>query len=112
MGAYVLLTVFLFQRGASESKDPETVTDSLLELKDDVTSEIDHYLGVVPSMANRKEYLVFLAASLLLSLGILLLLGYIYLWPLRPGRHTIHWVATSCAGGPDVQDITYELTIR
>jgi len=66
----------------SESKDPETVTDSLLELKDDVTSEIDHYLGVVPSMANRKEYLVFLAASLLLSLGILLLLGYIYLWPL------------------------------
>ncbi len=66
----------------SESKDPETVTDSLLELKDDVTSEIDHYLGVVPSMANRKEYLVFLAASFLVSLSILLFLGYIYLWPL------------------------------
>jgi len=33
-------------------------------------------------MTNRKEYLVFLAASILVSLGILVTLGYIYLWPL------------------------------
>jgi uncharacterized membrane protein YdjX (TVP38/TMEM64 family) len=66
----------------STSKDPDSVTDSLLELKDDVTSGINHYLGVVPSMVDRREYLVFLAASLLVSLGILLFLGYIYLWPL------------------------------
>jgi uncharacterized membrane protein YdjX (TVP38/TMEM64 family) len=32
-------------------------------------------------MANRGEYLFFLAASILVSLGIFSTLGYIYLWP-------------------------------
>lgn len=64
-----------------DSKDPDSVTDSLFQLKDDVTSGIKRHLGVVPSMANHREYLVFLGAAILVSLGILLFLGYIYLWP-------------------------------
>jgi uncharacterized membrane protein YdjX (TVP38/TMEM64 family) len=32
-------------------------------------------------MTDRKEYLIFLAASILVSLGILAMLGYVYLWP-------------------------------
>lgn len=66
----------------SASKDPDSVTESLIQLEDDVTSGINQYLGVTPSIANRKEYLAFLTASILVSLGILSFLGYIYLWPL------------------------------
>ena len=33
-------------------------------------------------MANRREYFIFLAASILVCLGILAILGYVYLWPL------------------------------
>jgi uncharacterized membrane protein YdjX (TVP38/TMEM64 family) len=40
-------------------------------------------------MANRREYLIFLAASLLVCLGILSLLGYIYLWPLLKPYYAI-----------------------
>jgi uncharacterized membrane protein YdjX (TVP38/TMEM64 family) len=61
------------------NSDP--VTAQVMEVKDDLTAGIIEYLGVGPSMANRREYLVFFAASVLVSLGILSMLGYIYLWP-------------------------------
>jgi uncharacterized membrane protein YdjX (TVP38/TMEM64 family) len=68
-----------------EPQGPDQVTDSVLQVKDDLTAGVTEYLGVGPSMADRKEYLVFLAASILVSLGILSLLGYLYLWPrLKP----------------------------
>jgi len=60
----------------------DAVTAGVMEVKAEITDGITEYLGVGPSMANRREYLAFLAASLLVSLGILGLLGYIYLWPL------------------------------
>jgi uncharacterized membrane protein YdjX (TVP38/TMEM64 family) len=66
----------------SNSTGPDPVTASVIEVKDELTAGITEYLGVGPSMTNRKEYLVFLAASILVSLGILVTLGYIYLWPL------------------------------
>ena len=66
----------------SEAGKSEQVTAGVKEVKDDLTAGIAAFLGVGPSMANRREYLIFLAASLLVSLGILSLLGYIYLWPL------------------------------
>jgi uncharacterized membrane protein YdjX (TVP38/TMEM64 family) len=46
-------------------------------------SELAELLGVRPDMADRTEYLVFLAASMVFLLGILAFLGYIYLDPLR-----------------------------
>ena len=46
-------------------------------------------MGIGSSMANRREYLIFLAASLLVSLGIFSLLGYIYLWPLLKPYYAI-----------------------
>ena len=64
-----------------ESQDPESVTDSLKHIEDDLTADITEYLGVGPAMSSRREYLAFLAASFLVSLGILFLLGYIFLWP-------------------------------
>jgi len=64
------------------SQEPDPLTDSLMQLKDDLTSEVTEFLGIGPSISARKEYLVFLAASIVVSLGILSLLGYIYLWPL------------------------------
>jgi uncharacterized membrane protein YdjX (TVP38/TMEM64 family) len=66
----------------SEAANSDQVTASVREVRDDLTAGITEYLGVGPSMANRKEYLAFLAASLLVCLGILSVLGYIYLWPL------------------------------
>jgi len=66
----------------SEAGKSEQVTAGVKEVKDDLTAGIAAYLGVGSSMANRKEYFIFLAASLLVSLGIFSLLGYIYLWPL------------------------------
>ena len=35
---------------------------------------------------------------------------YLFLYPLPPGKHTIHWVATGCTSGAS-QDITYNLTV-
>jgi uncharacterized membrane protein YdjX (TVP38/TMEM64 family) len=66
----------------SKAVKSDQVTAGVKEVKDDLTDGITEYLGIGPSMANRREYLIFLAASLLVSLGILSLLGYIYLWPL------------------------------
>ena len=66
----------------SEVEKSDQVSAGVKEVKDDLTAGIAEYLGVGSSMANRREYLIFLAASLLVSLGILSLLGYIYLWPL------------------------------
>ena len=65
-----------------EAANPDPVTAGMMEVKDDLTAGISEYLGVGSSMADRREYLFFLAAALLVSLGILSLLGYIYLWPL------------------------------
>jgi uncharacterized membrane protein YdjX (TVP38/TMEM64 family) len=66
----------------SKPLGPDPLAESIMEVKDDLTAEVTEYLGAGPSMADRKEYLIFLAASILVSLGILSLLGYIYLWPL------------------------------
>ena len=65
----------------SEAANSDPVTAGVQEVRDDLTAGIAEYLGVGPSMANRREYLFFLAASVLVCLGILALLGYIYLWP-------------------------------
>jgi uncharacterized membrane protein YdjX (TVP38/TMEM64 family) len=64
----------------SKAVNSDQVADGVREVKDDLTAGIAEYLGVGPSMANRKEYLIFLAAALMVSLGILSLLGYMYLW--------------------------------
>ncbi|MDP2044855.1 MAG: hypothetical protein Q8L00_01455, partial [Deltaproteobacteria bacterium] len=73
----------------SEAANSDQVTAGIREVKDDLTDGITEYLGVGPSMANRREYLIFLAASLLVSLGILSLVGYIYLWPLLKPYYAI-----------------------
>jgi uncharacterized membrane protein YdjX (TVP38/TMEM64 family) len=67
---------------ASQPPEPDPVTESVKEVEEDLTAGISEYLGIGPSMPDRKEYLFFLAASILTSLGILALLGYVYLWPL------------------------------
>ena len=36
---------------------------------------------------------------------------YLYLKPLPPGEHTLHWLATGCTDPSNTQDITYNLTI-
>lgn len=46
-------------------------------------SELSELLGARPDMADRAEYLFFLAASMVFLLGILAFLGYIYLDPLQ-----------------------------
>jgi uncharacterized membrane protein YdjX (TVP38/TMEM64 family) len=69
----------------SKPMNSDAVTAGVMEVKDELTAGISEYLGVGPSMTNRKEYLIFLTASILVSLGILSMLGYTYLWPyLRP----------------------------
>jgi len=72
-----------------QAVNSDSVTAGVMEVKDDLTAGIAEYLGVGSSMANRREYLIFLAASLLVSLGILSLLGDIYLWPLLKPYYTI-----------------------
>ena len=62
----------------SKAVNSDQVTAGVRGVKDDITAGIAKDLGVGSSMANRREYLVFLAASILVSLGILALLGYIY----------------------------------
>ena len=66
---------------ASKAVNSDQVSAGVKEVKDDITAGLAEYLGIGSSMANRREYLIFLSASLLVSLGILSLLGYIYLWP-------------------------------
>jgi uncharacterized membrane protein YdjX (TVP38/TMEM64 family) len=73
----------------SEAVNSDQVTAGVKEVKDDLTAGIAAYLGIGPSMANRREYLIFLAAFLLVSLGILSLLGSIYLWPLLKPYYAI-----------------------
>ncbi|MEJ2070433.1 MAG: VTT domain-containing protein [Syntrophobacterales bacterium] len=73
----------------SESQDSESITESIQQIEDNLRSDITEYLGVGPSMSGRKEYLAFLAASILVSLGILSLLGYIYLWPLAKPYYAV-----------------------
>jgi uncharacterized membrane protein YdjX (TVP38/TMEM64 family) len=71
------------------SQEADPVTAGVREVKKDLTAGILEYLGIGSSMANRREYLAFLAASLLVCLGILSLLGYIYLWPLLKPYYAI-----------------------
>ncbi|MGA7563185.1 MAG: VTT domain-containing protein [Desulfobaccales bacterium] len=66
----------------SKPSGPDAVTDSVKQVKEEITAGLTGYMGVGPSGADRNAYLVFLAASVLVSVGILLLLGFIYLWPL------------------------------
>jgi uncharacterized membrane protein YdjX (TVP38/TMEM64 family) len=65
----------------TEAGNADPVSAGVQEVRDDLAAGIAAYLGVGASMANRREYLIFLAASVLVCLGILSLLGYIYLWP-------------------------------
>jgi uncharacterized membrane protein YdjX (TVP38/TMEM64 family) len=67
---------------ASEPTGPDLVTESIMEVKKDIYVEIAELLGIGPSMPDRKEYLLFLGASILVSLGIFALLSSIYIWPL------------------------------
>ncbi len=53
----------------SEAANPDPVTAGVQEVKEDLTAGIAEYLGVGPSMANRREYLIFLAASVLVCSG-------------------------------------------
>jgi uncharacterized membrane protein YdjX (TVP38/TMEM64 family) len=62
-------------------KNSDPVTAGVMEVKNDLEAGIAEFLGIGPSMPNRTEYLVFLAASILVCLGILAFLGYLYLWP-------------------------------
>ena len=73
----------------SKAVNSDPVNDGVRQVKNDISAGIAEYLGVGSSMANRREYLSFLAASLLVSLGILSLLGYIYLWPLLKPYYAI-----------------------
>jgi uncharacterized membrane protein YdjX (TVP38/TMEM64 family) len=73
----------------SKSANSDQVTASVMEVKSDLTAGITESLGVGPSMNNRREYLVFLAASLLVSLGILAVVKYHYLWPLLKPYYAI-----------------------
>jgi uncharacterized membrane protein YdjX (TVP38/TMEM64 family) len=66
---------------ASQPMHSDSVTAGAMEVKDDLEVGIVAYLGVGPSMTNRREYFFFLAASILVSLGIVSALGYFYLWP-------------------------------
>ena len=45
----------------SQAANSDPVTAGVQEVKDDLTAGIAEYLGVGPSMANRREYLIFLA---------------------------------------------------
>ena len=72
------------KKGTMESKPTalDSVTDSAMQVKEDIIAGVSESTGISSSMTDWREYLVFLAASILVSLGILSLLAYIYLWPL------------------------------
>ena len=65
----------------STPTNSEVVTAGIMEVKDDITESIEEYLGIGPAMADRKEYLIFLSAAILVSLGIVAMLVNTYLWP-------------------------------
>ena len=73
----------------SKAVNSDPVTAGVMEVKDDITAGITESLGVGSSMANRREYFIFLAASILVCLGILAMLGYVYLWPLLKPYYAI-----------------------
>jgi uncharacterized membrane protein YdjX (TVP38/TMEM64 family) len=73
----------------SQEDNPDRVTAGVREVRDDLAAGITAFLGVGASMANRREYLAFLAASVLVCLGIISLLGYIYLWPWFQPYHAV-----------------------
>ena len=73
----------------SKEANADQVTAGVMEVKSDLTAGITESLGVGPSMDNRREYLVFLAAAILVSLGILAVVGYHYLWPLLKPYYAI-----------------------
>jgi uncharacterized membrane protein YdjX (TVP38/TMEM64 family) len=66
---------------ALKPQNSDPVTAGVMEVKDDLTAAVAEFLGIGPSMPNRTEYLVFLAASILVSLGVLAFVGYLYAWP-------------------------------
>jgi hypothetical protein len=59
--------------------DTDPVASGIIEFKDEITAVITECWGVGSSITYRKEPLIFLAASLLVSVGILFLLGYNFL---------------------------------
>ena len=73
----------------SKEANADQVTAGVMEVKSDLTAGITEPLGVGPSMDNRREYLVFLAAAILVSLGILAVVGYHYLWPMLKPYYAI-----------------------
>ena len=73
----------------SKAVNSDPVTAGVMEVKDDITAGITESLGVGSSMANRRECFIFLAASILVCLGILVILGYVYLWPLLKPYYAI-----------------------
>jgi hypothetical protein len=48
----------------SKAVNSDPVTAGVMEVKDDITAGITESLGVGSSMANRREYFIFLAASI------------------------------------------------
>ena len=52
-------------------------------------SDLAVFLGARPDMADRDEYLFFLTASMVFSLGVLGFLGYIYPDPVRERLYQI-----------------------
>ncbi len=62
-----------------ESADPQG--QDLSELGN-VVEIVGEYLGASPQMADRREYVFFLTTSLLYLLGLLAVLGYIFLGPI------------------------------
>jgi uncharacterized membrane protein YdjX (TVP38/TMEM64 family) len=62
--------------------DNRAITTALIKPEHGM-SDLAIYFGAKPDMADRDEYVFFLAASIVFLLGILAFLGYIYLDPLR-----------------------------
>ena len=67
--------------------DPDPVTAGVMEVKDGLTAGITAYLGAGSSMADRREYLIFLAGSVTVSLGIFSRVEYTYLRPWLRNNH-------------------------
>jgi uncharacterized membrane protein YdjX (TVP38/TMEM64 family) len=68
--------------GNMESKptNSEAVTAGLMEVQEELTEGLETYLGIGHDIANRREYLLFMAAGILVSLGIVALLVNTYMW--------------------------------
>ncbi len=74
-------TVIKLMKPLNPTHSPETSTAA--PETESFLSEMGAWLGARPGMADRAEYLFFLSASLIFLLGILALVGYIYLDPVR-----------------------------